>query len=88
MSTKIAIIGAGNVGGGLGTTFAKAGYEVKFGVRPGTDTKALLEAAGSKASATEVGEAAAWADVVFMAVSGVAALMTCVPGAARNRDRG
>ena len=74
MSTKIAIIGAGNVGGGLGTTFAKAGYQVKFGVRPDTDTKALLETAGSNASATEVGEAAAWADVVFMAVPGSAAV--------------
>lgn len=74
MSTKIAIIGAGNVGGGLGTTFAKAGYQVKFGVRPSTDTKALLEAAGSNASASEVGEAAAWADVVFMAVPGSAAV--------------
>ena len=74
MSTKIAIIGAGNVGGGLGTTFAKAGYQVKFGVRPGTDTKALLEAAGSNASATEVGEATVWADVVFMAVPGSAAV--------------
>jgi 8-hydroxy-5-deazaflavin:NADPH oxidoreductase len=72
--TKIAVIGTGNVGGGLGTTFAKAGFPVKFGVRPNADTKAVLEAAGSNASATEVGEAAAWADVVFMAVPGSAAV--------------
>ena len=56
---KIAIIGKGNVGGALGATLAKAGYEVRYGVREG-DTKPA--------------EAAAWGDVVVLAVPGNVAL--------------
>jgi 8-hydroxy-5-deazaflavin:NADPH oxidoreductase len=73
-STKIAIIGAGNVGGGLGISFSKAGFPVRFGVRPNTDVKALLDACGKNASSSDTAEAAAWGDVVFMAVPGSAAL--------------
>jgi 8-hydroxy-5-deazaflavin:NADPH oxidoreductase len=72
--TRISIIGAGNVGGSLGRTFAKAGLAVRFGVRPETDTKALLEACGKDASASDPAEAAAWGDVVFLAVPGSVAL--------------
>jgi NADPH-dependent F420 reductase len=71
-STKIAIIGAGNVGGGLGINLAKKGLAVKFGVRPETDVKALLAESG--ASSASPAEAAAWADVVFLAVPGSVAL--------------
>ena len=74
MTTRIAIIGAGNVGGNLGRTFAKAGLSVRFGVRPGSDTKALLESCGDGASASDPSEAAAWGDVVFIAVPASAAL--------------
>jgi len=73
-STRISIIGAGNVGGNLGRSFSKAGFAVRFGVRPGTDTKALLEECGKQASASDPAEAAAWGDVVFMAVPGSVAL--------------
>jgi len=73
-TTRVSIIGAGNVGGGLGRSFSKAGLPVRFGVRSGTDTKALLEACGKDASASEPGEAAAWGDVVFLAVPGSAAV--------------
>jgi len=73
-STKIAIIGAGHVGGGLGATFSKAGYAVRFGVRPDADVKALLESCGKNASASSPEEAAAWGDVVFFAVPGTVAL--------------
>jgi hypothetical protein len=38
---RIAIIGAGNVGGGLGKAFAAAGHEVVFGVRDPASTKTL-----------------------------------------------
>ncbi|MGO8700812.1 MAG: NAD(P)-binding domain-containing protein [Limisphaerales bacterium] len=31
---NIGIIGAGNVGGALGTSWVKAGYQVKFAVKP------------------------------------------------------
>ena len=66
---RIAIIGAGNVGGGLGTGLAQAGHEVVFGVRdPDSDkTRAALKAApGSRA--TKPGEAALDADVVIVAL--------------------
>lgn len=71
---RIAIIGAGNVGGSLGRTFSKAGLGVRFGVRAGSDTKALLDACGASASASDPAEAAASADVVFIAVPGSAAV--------------
>jgi predicted dinucleotide-binding enzyme len=73
-TTRISIIGAGNVGGSLGRSFSKAGLPVRFGVRPETDTKALLDACGKDASASAPAEAAAWGDVVFLAVPGSAAL--------------
>lgn len=66
-STRVAIIGAGNVGGGLGICLSQSGPAVKFGVKPGSDVKALL-AQCKDASATAPEEAAAWAEVVFMAV--------------------
>jgi predicted dinucleotide-binding enzyme len=66
---RIAIIGAGNVGGGLATGLVRAGHEVVFGVRdPDSEkTRAALKAApGSRA--TEPGPAAADADVVIFAL--------------------
>jgi NADPH-dependent F420 reductase len=72
-STKVAIIGAGNVGGGLGVNFSNKGIPVKFGIRPETDVKTLL-AQCKDASASAPSEAAAWGDVVFLAVPGSAAV--------------
>lgn len=74
MSTRISIIGAGNVGGNLGRTFTRAGLSVRFGVRRPAEIAALVEACGSNASASEPAEAAAWGEVVFLAVPGPAAL--------------
>jgi NADPH-dependent F420 reductase len=72
-STKVAIIGAGNVGGGLGVRLSNSGLPVKFGVKPDADVKALLaQCKGATASAPV--EAAAWADVVFMALPGSVAI--------------
>jgi NADPH-dependent F420 reductase len=72
-TTKIAIIGAGNVGGGLGICLSNRGLPVKFGVRPGTDVKAVLD--GCKdATAVSPEEAAAWGEVVFLAVPATVAL--------------
>jgi NADPH-dependent F420 reductase len=72
-STKVAIIGAGNVGGGLGVNLSKRGLAVKFGVRPEANVKALL-AQCKDASASAPIEAAAWGDVIFLAVPGSAAV--------------
>jgi hypothetical protein len=74
MTTKIAMIGAGNVGGNLGARLSKSGLPVKFGLRGAKDEKNLLARCGKDASIGEPAEAAAWGDVVFMAVPGSVAV--------------
>jgi predicted dinucleotide-binding enzyme len=67
---KLAIIGAGNVGGALGTAWAqKAGHEIFFGVSdPKKDkTQALVRSLGSKAQAGTAADAAAFADTIVLA---------------------
>ena len=66
---KIAIIGAGNVGGTLGKAWAKKGHEVYYGVRnPGeAKTQELLRATAPTARAGSPAEAAAFAQVVLIA---------------------
>ena len=51
---KIAIIGAGNVGGALGANWAKKGHDIVFGVRDPKAEKiqALLKTIGGKATAS------------------------------------
>lgn len=66
---RIAIIGAGHVGGGLGTGLAQAGHEVVFGVRDPDSEKtraATTGAAGTRA--VTVADAVADADVVIFAL--------------------
>jgi hypothetical protein len=66
---KLAIIGAGNVGGTLGTAWAKkAGHEILFGVtNPQSDkTQALIGTLGGKARAGTAAEAAAFSDVIVL----------------------
>jgi NADPH-dependent F420 reductase len=74
MATKVAIIGAGNVGGNLGARLSKAGLAVKFGVKPGKDLSALLARCEKDAGLAAPAEAAVWGDVVFLAVPGSVAL--------------
>jgi predicted dinucleotide-binding enzyme len=66
---KIGIIGAGNVGGTLGTAWAKKGHEVFYGVRDPRDgkTQELLRSTGHGARAGSAAEAAAFGDVVLLA---------------------
>ncbi len=66
---KIAIIGAGNVGGTLGKAWAKKGHDVMFGVRHPQDdkTRQLVQSIGAKARAGTVAEAAAFGEVVVLA---------------------
>ncbi len=66
---KIAIIGAGNVGGTLGAAWAqKAGHDIVFGVRnPGAEkTQALLSKVGGKARAVAPAEATVSADFTVL----------------------
>ena len=67
---KIAVIGAGNVGGTLGPGWAKAGHSVIFGVRKidSAETNQALEHAGHSARAASPGEAAQASDVVVLTV--------------------
>ena len=66
---KLGIIGAGNVGGTLGTAWAqKAGHEIFFGVRdPKSDKmQALLGRLTGKARAGSAAEAAAFGDMIVL----------------------
>ncbi len=62
---RIAVIGAGNVGGGLGSALAAAGHSVVFGVRdPASPKTTAALSAISGATATTPAEAVDGADVV------------------------
>jgi predicted dinucleotide-binding enzyme len=65
---KISVIGAGNVGGTLGTLWAKAGHSVMFSSRHPEELTKLVKAAGSNARAGSVGDAAEWGDVIVLSV--------------------
>jgi predicted dinucleotide-binding enzyme len=66
---KIAIIGAGNVGGTLGKAWTGKGHQVFFGVKRPQDDKVqeLLRTAGPNARAGSPAEAAASGEVVVFA---------------------
>ena len=72
---KIAIIGAGNVGGTLGKRWAAKGHQIFFGTREPQSPKirTLLQSMGSNAKAVNVNEAAPSAEVVVVATSWPAA---------------
>lgn len=66
---KIAILGAGNVGGALGKGWAAKGHSLFYGVPDPQSEKirALVASIGSNARAGSVSEAAAGAEVVVLA---------------------
>ena len=73
LAMRIAIIGAGNVGGGLGRAFAAVGNEVVFGVRDPESTKTLSVLADiPEAVAASPAVAVEGADVVVVALRPVA----------------
>src|SRR5947199_5232893 len=67
---KIAIVGAGNVGGTLGRGWAQRGHEIIFGVRDAKDAriKKVLVSTGMNSSATSIAEAAGTADIIVLSV--------------------
>jgi 8-hydroxy-5-deazaflavin:NADPH oxidoreductase len=70
---RIAVLGAGNVGGGLGRAFAAVGHDVVFGVRDPESTKTQLALAEiPDAVALPPGDAVDGADVVVFALRPVA----------------
>jgi predicted dinucleotide-binding enzyme len=66
---KIGVVGAGNVGGALGKSWAKAGHQIKFGARNPGDPKhqPLLDACGPNASLGTNADAAQFGDVLVLA---------------------
>ncbi len=66
--TKIGIIGSGRIGGTLGGIWAKAGHEVMFSSLDLEHDKALAASIGPNARAGTSREAAAFGDVILMAV--------------------
>lgn len=74
---RIAILGAGNVGGGLGAALSKAGHMVVFGVRDpdSAKTRAALDAAPASAAARPA-EAVQEADIIVFALRWAAAAET------------
>jgi NADPH-dependent F420 reductase len=66
----IGIIGSGNVGGTLGTRWAKAGHDIVYGTRDpqAHDIKQLLDRAGGKARAATLQEAARASEVLLLAM--------------------
>ncbi|MEM7117766.1 MAG: NAD(P)-binding domain-containing protein [Chloroflexota bacterium] len=71
---KIGILGAGNIGGTLGVSWARAGHTVVFGARNSSSEKvqARLAEANGKAAAASVAEAIEQADVVLIAIPAMA----------------
>jgi predicted dinucleotide-binding enzyme len=65
---KIGVIGSGRIGSTLGGLWAKAGHEVMFSDRDADQVKRAVEGAGPRARPGSVAEAAAFGDVVLIAV--------------------
>lgn len=65
---KIGVIGSGRIGGTLGGVWVKAGHEVMFSSRTLENDQKLAASLGSNARAGTPREAAAFGDVLLMAV--------------------
>lgn len=72
LADRIAVIGTGSVGGGLGPEFAALGHDVVYGSRDPSraDVLALVKRTGGNASATTPADAARNADIIVLAVPG------------------
>jgi 8-hydroxy-5-deazaflavin:NADPH oxidoreductase len=74
LDMKIAVLGAGNIGGTLGTKWAKGGHTVQFGVRDSNkpEVQKLVKSLGAKASASSISHAIDFGEVVVFAIPGAA----------------
>lgn len=82
---RVAVLGAGNIGGTLGRKWVAAGHEVTFGVRDPQDAKAqaLRAEVGERAKVGTLDEALASGDVIVMALPGPAMDETIARNAAQ-----
>jgi predicted dinucleotide-binding enzyme len=69
---RIGIIGAGNMGGPLGVTWAQAGHQVLWATRNPAELMPLVEQAAPRGSAGYAPAAAFFGDVVVLAVPPIA----------------
>ena len=71
---KIAVLGAGHIGGTLAKKWAKADHTIRFGLRDPRkpQVQELVKSLGSAASASSVAEAIDFGDVVVFAIPGPA----------------
>jgi predicted dinucleotide-binding enzyme len=67
-ASRIGIIGSGNIGGAVGLKWAEAGHEILFSSRHPEELTGLVERAGPGARAGLPAEAAAFGEVVLIAV--------------------
>ena len=67
-STKIGIIGSGNIGGTVGTLWVKAGHQVLFSSRNPENLRQLVDGLGTLARAGTVREALNFGDAILIAV--------------------
>ena|SRR6185312_2298671 len=65
---KIGVIGSGKIGGTIGGLWVKKGHPVLFSSRHPEELKDMVEKLGSLAQAGSVEQAAAFGDVIFLAV--------------------
>ena len=65
---KIGVIGSGRIGSTLGGLWAKAGHEVMFSDRDAEQARKTAESVGARARSGSAKEAAAFGDVVLIAV--------------------
>jgi predicted dinucleotide-binding enzyme len=71
--TKVAVLGSGQVGDTLAKGFLADGHQVKRGTRDPEKLGAWQQAAGDQASVGTFAEAAAWGELIVLAVKGTAA---------------
>jgi predicted dinucleotide-binding enzyme len=72
---KIGIVGAGMIGGTVGRLWLRAGHQVRFGTRHPEELQGVIQEAPTLASAGTAEDAAAFGDVVLLAVP-----LAAVPG--------
>lgn len=70
---KVAVLGSGQVGQVLADGFLKHGYQVMRGTREPAKLATWKESAGKNASVGTFADCANWAEIVVLAVKGVAA---------------
>jgi predicted dinucleotide-binding enzyme len=65
---SIAVIGAGKIGQAVGQLWLRAGHSVCFGSRSPEKLSSFIKAAGEKAKAKSIVEAAAEGEIIFLAL--------------------